>query len=107
MKELLGSLHQECPALAGQGLSSINSSGSFLSLFIAEYPEALKGWRKDLLSVSLDINLISVKQTLQKFIMWLFIIIYDSYTLKLYDGSDHSHLCWNMGQRRGLSGRFL
>lgn len=37
--------------------------------------------------------------SLAKFIMWLFIIIYDSYTLKLYDGSDHSHLCWNMGQR--------
>ena len=37
--------------------------------------------------------------SLAKFIMWLFIIIYDSYTLKLYDGSDHSHLSWNMGQR--------
>lgn len=56
---------RSAPALAGQGLPSINSSGSFLSLFIAEYPEALKGWRKDLLSVSLGINLISVKQALQ------------------------------------------
>lgn len=37
--------------------------------------------------------------SLAKFIMWLFVIIYDSRTLKLYDGSDHSHLYWNMGQR--------
>ena len=51
--------------MAGQGLSSINSSGRFPSLFIAEYPEALKGWREALLSVSLGINLISVQQALQ------------------------------------------
>lgn len=30
-------------ALSGQGLSSINSSHHFLSLFIAKYSEALKG----------------------------------------------------------------
>lgn len=38
--------------------------------------------------------------------MWLFIIIYDSYILKLYDNSDHSHLSWNRGQRDGALGIF-
>lgn len=36
--------------------------------------------------------------------MWLFVIIYDSYILKLYDDSDHSHLSWNVGQRDGALG---
>lgn len=44
--------------------------------------------------------------SLAKFIMWLFVIIYYSYTLKLYDNSDHSHLSWNMGQRERAMGTF-
>ena len=38
--------------------------------------------------------------------MWLFIIIYDSYILKLYDDSDHNHLSWNMDQRERAMGTF-
>lgn len=44
--------------------------------------------------------------SLAKFIMWLFIIIYDSYILKLYDDSDHNHLSWNMDQRERAMGTF-
>lgn len=62
---MLGANTSSAPVVAGQGLCSINSSGRFLSLFIAKCPEVLNGWSQASLSVSLGINLMSVQQALQ------------------------------------------
>ena len=90
--------------MAGQGLSSILSSGYFLSLFIAKYPEALRGQEEGFTANIFRYKSHPCETSLAKFIMWLFIVIYDSYILKPYDDSDHSHLSWNMGQRDGALG---
>ena len=70
-------------------------------MFIAKYPEAFKVEREASLPAPLGINLIPVKQTLQR----LFIIS-DSFILKFYDNAEHSHPSWNVGQRDRAFGTF-